>query len=146
MRTYIILLLLFISVEATAQRSPRERIKAFKIAYITEQLHLTSKEAEKFWPIYNRYEKNMEQVNRKEKGLIRYLRQQNTTSDLTNSKAGEYLDDFVSIEENKASLRKELIYSLKNSIPNKKILTLIKTEADFHKRLVQQLRERRRAQ
>ena len=79
-----------------------------------------------------------------EKNLIRDLRQQSTSPDFTDSKAGEYLNDFITVEEKKASLRKQLIVSLKNIIPNKKILTLIKAEADFHKRLVQQLRERRR--
>ena len=144
MRTYIVLLLLLISYNINAQRSPRERVKAFKIAYITEQLDLTPQEAQKFWPIYNEHEENMEKVNRQEKNLIRDLRQQSTSLDFTDSKAGEYLNDFITVEEKKASLRKQLIVSLKNIIPNKKILTLIKAEADFHKRLVQQLRERRR--
>ncbi|MAQ75775.1 MAG: hypothetical protein CL613_05525 [Aquimarina sp.] len=144
MRTYIVLLLLLISYNINAQRSPRERVKAFKIAYITEQLDLTPQEAQKFWPIYNEHEENMEKVNKQEKNLIRDLRQQSTSPDFTDSKAGEYLNDFITVEEKKASLRKQLIVSLKNIIPNKKILTLIKAEADFHKRLVQQLRERRR--
>ena len=144
MRTYIVLLLLLISYNINAQRSPRERVKAFKIAYITEQLDLTPQEAQKFWPIYNEHEENMEKVNKQEKNLIRDLRQQSTSPDFTDSKAGEYLKDFITVEEKKASLRKQLIVSLKNIIPNKKILTLIKAEADFHKRLVQQLRERRR--
>lgn len=144
MRTYIVLLLLLISYNINAQKSPRERVKAFKIAYITEQLDLTPQEAQKFWPIYNEHEENMEKVNRQEKNLIRDLRQQSTSPDFTDSKAGEYLNDFITVEEKKASLRKQLIVSLKNIIPNKKILTLIKAEADFHKRLVQQLRERRR--
>ena len=144
MRTYIVLLLLLTIYNINAQRSPRERVKAFKIAYITEQLDLTPQEAQKFWPIYNEHEENMEKVNRQEKNLIRDLRQQSTSLDFTDSKAGEYLNDFITVEEKKASLRKQLIVSLKNIIPNKKILTLIKAEADFHKRLVQQLRERRR--
>ena len=144
MRTYIILLLLLICYNINAQRSPRERVKAFKIAYITEQLDLTPQEAQKFWPIYNEHEENMEKVNKREKNLIRDLRQQSTSPDFTDSMAGEYLNDFITVEEKKASLKKQLIVSLKNVIPNKKILTLIKAEADFHKRLVQQLREKRR--
>jgi len=33
----------------------REKIKARKIAFITDKVGLTSKEAETFWPIYNEY-------------------------------------------------------------------------------------------
>lgn len=31
----------------------KERMKKLKIAYITEELNLTSVESEKFWPVYN---------------------------------------------------------------------------------------------
>ena len=33
------------------------RVKAYKIAYITDQLNLSAKEAENFWPVYNAHEK-----------------------------------------------------------------------------------------
>jgi len=36
-----------------------DRVKAYKIAYITDQLSLTEKEAQKFWPIYNAHEELM---------------------------------------------------------------------------------------
>ena len=38
------------------EKESREKIKALKVAYITNQLDLTADEAEKFWPIYNDYE------------------------------------------------------------------------------------------
>src|SRR6478672_1216789 len=31
------------------------RIEAIKVAFFTEQLNLTSEEAQKFWPLYNTY-------------------------------------------------------------------------------------------
>ena len=34
----------------------KEKLKAHKIAYITERLQLTPAEAEKFWPVYNELE------------------------------------------------------------------------------------------
>ena len=34
----------------------RDRIKAEKIAFITDAVGLTSAEAEKFWPVYNKFE------------------------------------------------------------------------------------------
>ncbi|MBA3674237.1 MAG: hypothetical protein H0W75_04640 [Chitinophagaceae bacterium] len=33
-----------------------EKIQALKIAFITQKLQLTPDEAQKFWPVYNRYE------------------------------------------------------------------------------------------
>ena len=35
----------------------RDKIKTLKIAFITEKLDLSEQEAQKFWPIYNKYDK-----------------------------------------------------------------------------------------
>jgi len=62
MRTRILLIaLLLFSLTGIAQRQfdPQtlELIKTKKIAFMTEQIGLTSLEAEKFWPVYNELEK-----------------------------------------------------------------------------------------
>ncbi|MCC6289328.1 MAG: hypothetical protein IT249_15725 [Chitinophagaceae bacterium] len=36
-----------------------ERIKSLEIAYFTRQLQLTPEEAEKFWPVFNQYRKEL---------------------------------------------------------------------------------------
>ena len=52
--TLIITLLLTMNVVAQSPEK-RERIKALKVAFITEKLELTESEAQKFWPIYNTF-------------------------------------------------------------------------------------------
>ena len=49
-----------------AQPSPDkvERIKALYVAYITQQLSLTSDEAQKFWPIHALYDEEMRSINK----------------------------------------------------------------------------------
>lgn len=39
-----------------------EKIQALKIAFITQKLDLTADEAQRFWPVYNRYETEIRQV------------------------------------------------------------------------------------
>ncbi|MDY5317469.1 MAG: hypothetical protein SPH10_03165, partial [Candidatus Cryptobacteroides sp.] len=39
-----------------------ESMRAEKIAYFTEALELTSEEAEKFWPVYNKCEKEKQKA------------------------------------------------------------------------------------
>ena len=55
MKTYIILFFTFISLASFAQKKDKkfEKLKALKTGYISNELNLTSNEAEKFWPIYN---------------------------------------------------------------------------------------------
>lgn len=58
MKKYLLsLFAIFTFFFASAQNGQRnEKIQALKIAFITQRLDLTSAEAEKFWPIYNEYE------------------------------------------------------------------------------------------
>jgi len=39
-----------------------EKIQALKIAFITQKLQLTTDEAQRFWPVYNRYETDIRKV------------------------------------------------------------------------------------
>src|SRR5687768_4964201 len=63
---YTILLLLFAWMAPLMAQAPaggdkpapsgQERVRALKVAFITQKLNLTSEEAEKFWPIYSEYQ------------------------------------------------------------------------------------------
>lgn len=64
-----IMLFLFIGVSfAQSQDSRFQQIETAKIAYITKELKLTPSEAEKFFPIYNEYRKEMRDIVHKKRG------------------------------------------------------------------------------
>ena len=74
MKRIITLLLLFIAFQVgfAQKHEKRNKIKALKTAHITSELNLSSKEAEKFWPIYNAsqekehsYRKKMHELRKK---------------------------------------------------------------------------------
>lgn len=116
-----------------------EKIKSLKTAYLTEQLELTSKEAEKFWPIYNAYEKK-EDALYKEKwcdvknGL-------NNIDNINNTKAESLVQEYISLKEESLTLKKEFYKDLKKVISSRKILQLKKAEHDFHKILLKKYSE-----
>ena len=63
----LVIVLLFASNLSFSQDCPRykenrEKIEAEKVAFITDKLDLTVKEAQDFWPIYNEYQKKREEV------------------------------------------------------------------------------------
>ena len=67
----IIGMLMLLSFSAGAQNASgrhkewQEKMKAEKIAYLTDAVGLTSAEAEKFWPVYNKAEMERFQAFRK---------------------------------------------------------------------------------
>ncbi|MEH6308170.1 hypothetical protein RYH73_21110 [Olivibacter sp. CPCC 100613] len=59
--TYILLLASFFSIKAQDrdQQNRFKEIEAAKIAYVTKELSLSPTDAERFFPLYNQYQKEM---------------------------------------------------------------------------------------
>ena len=66
MKTKILFPIIFLLVTSLSFsqgfKEKREKVKALKVAYITEQLELTTDEAQKFWPIYNAFDENQSEL------------------------------------------------------------------------------------
>lgn len=124
-----------------AQGPARDRIKTLKVAYITEQLALTSKEAQQFWPIYNEHEDAMNTIRRNERQ--KFAGRLATLSDVSEGEASSMLSQYLSIQEQKQKEDKRFISELKNVISDKKIILLLRAEEGFKKQLLKQYRQRR---
>lgn len=57
-----------LTVKAQDQLQPNpkteEKIQAMEVGYISQKLNLNSEEAQKFWPVYNEYKRDIGQVLR----------------------------------------------------------------------------------
>jgi hypothetical protein len=122
------------------QRNPqqkKERIKTYKIAFITEKLNLTPEEAEKFWPVYN--------ANMKEMGELQKTRFENIPNapkdleDLTKEEAEAAIDEILENEQKILDLKIEFKNKLKPILPAKKILRLFDAEREFRMELMKRL-------
>lgn len=127
-----------------AQRNNHERIKVLKTTFITNALDLSSKEAEKFWPVYNEYSKTIQEVkNEKMRALRQYARDKGGVDNLSDKEATQMLEDYINIDANVLAAKKTLYKKLNGVIPPKKIIKLFKAEQDFNKELLKRFRERR---
>ncbi|MDP5201852.1 sensor of ECF-type sigma factor [Flavobacterium sp. DG2-3] len=120
----------------------REKIKAFKVSFLTTELELTSTEAEKFWPIYNAYDdKQYELKYLKMKTYLRKLKDDNLKN-LSDKDAATLLSQIESTDKEIYQLREKYMNNLKKVLPAKKILLLKKSEDDFNRKLLQQYRDK----
>jgi len=148
MKTLITFSILFLGLTLNIQAQQRphlfknsEKIKALKVAYITDALDLTSKEAEKFWPVYNEYDKKIMDLRfKKMHELHNKIKNPKAFNDLKENDAKILLNDFFNIEKNILVAKDNLNKQLLKIIPAKKILKLYKAEDDFNRRLLQRLR------
>lgn len=133
---YIILILLM-AFSAQAQSGKRmERIHAIKVAYLTDKLQLTSEQSEKFWPIYNRYEEERFAIGRK-------YRREAMGQGKTPEEAMRSIDDDIEMQEKMLELRKKYKEEFLKVISPKQLATLVESEREFKKLLLQQLKEKR---
>ncbi|EAQ40175.1 hypothetical protein MED134_05459 [Dokdonia sp. MED134] len=142
MKIYITLVLTFIIATTTIaqedKESKREKIKALKVAFITERLELTPDEAQTFWPVYNIYDGRVNDIYDTERKVMRELRTDFDTMD--EAAATKTLQTIQSLEKQKLDARAELLSGLKDKITSKKTLVLFKAENDFRRDLIRKLR------
>lgn len=139
-------LLFFISFSFYAQNEKpdekREKIKAYKVSFLTTELELTSTEAEKFWPIYNTYDdKQYELRHEKMKMYLRKLDNDNIIA-MSEKEAASLLSQIENTDKELYNLRDKYNSNLKKILSAKKILKLKKSEDDFNRKLLKQYRDK----
>ena len=141
----IVTLLLTISGNLFAQRPGRfERIKALKIAYITDKLNLSSQEAEVFWPVYNQYEDALNQLKVvKRRSLMKQIRMRGGVDQLTDREATNLVQEYKKLQADIFTKEQEKIKALEKILPAKKLLKLYRAEETFKKELIQRLKQQR---
>lgn len=131
--------LLQVQAQAEDREAHRERIKALKTAYITQELNLSTEIAEKFWPIYNDYEARKKDLHRREHLDMDLSRPECIDEAQANGMLQEYLD----VEREEYILKKRLFKELKEIISAQDILKLHKLEDEFHKKLIREYRAKK---
>jgi len=143
MKKYIFLISFLITTFSYAQNGKKlERIKALRIAYISNKLNLTADEAEKFWPVFNTFDTKQFDLRKKKKQLMLRLKSENAGSisdkEMVNSlNESEELDN--QIEQN----RRIFIKNLQGTISAQKILILKQSEEDFKNEILKQIKNRK---
>ena len=147
LQIYVIVAIFFISGLSFGQevKNPGEKVRSLKIAYITQELELTGKEAEKFWPVYNEYDRKIRGLERNERMKVRtIIKESNGYKNLTDNQADEILNRIYKIEGQIFDTKKEMDQKLSKVISKKKILRLKHIEREFVRNLMNRLRSRKK--
>jgi hypothetical protein len=128
--------LLTLSFCLKAQNKDTEQIEQLKIAFFTEKLNLSAKEAVRFWPVYNKHNKRYEELRKNEWSSIKSKLEKIET--LSQKEAEVLLDDYLAYKQARVGLREDFVKNLKEVITSKQIMMLKKAEYDFNKKLLKQ--------
>lgn len=97
----------------------RAAIQVRRQALVTAVMDLESKEAEAFWPLYREYRQEMAKIgDRFVKLLNTYLQSYQT---LTDDQAKKILDEYLSIERGRNSVKSKYVGKFTKVLPAKKV-------------------------
>lgn len=134
------LILIFALVNTTfAQNKDHDNIKALKTAFITQQLELTSAQAEKFWPVYNAYENQIHEMKKQNRCEVKDVIK-NDIQNLSETKALELLRKIQQNREKENELETKLEKELLEQMGAVKVLKLKKAEHEFKMQLLKKYR------
>ncbi len=121
------LLFTLFSLAVLAQKEEKKpmqggKLETLKIGYITKKLDLTPEEAQRFWPVYNNYSKEIREARidqHKNKGNV------------------------LETEENILSIRKKYSTEFEKVISADKVNTFFRSEKEFNDYVQRELRQRK---
>lgn len=111
------------------------RIESKKIAFITQKLDLSPKEAQKFWPIYNEYQSKMKD-----------FRNQNKidwgAEEIDDNNANAFLEKLINREQKELDIKREYFNNLKTAVSPKKIAQFYILEQKFRQEILKNIKNR----
>lgn len=113
----------------------KDKFKAQKVAYITSELELSETESQKFWPIYNSYQSEIEQL----KADIDIK----PSRDMSDKEAEDMMYALLENRSKEIDVQKKYIQKMKTAISARKIAMLFKAERQFKEKVVSNMKERR---
>jgi hypothetical protein len=103
-----------------------DALRVNRKAMVAVNLELTDDEAAKFWPIYDRYQKEMSALGDRLVALIGDYSK--SFRDMSNEKAMKLVDDYLSIEAGRLKVRRAYVDEFAKSIPGVKLARFYQLE------------------
>ena len=95
------------------------RLEAYKIAFLTKKLNLSIEEAQKFWPIYNKYVGEISQVKIQHNNM-----------------------DEIAFEEKVVNIRKKYKTEFSQALPDERVNQFFKADKEFSNVVRRELQDR----
>ena len=106
----------------------RQKIKADKKLVVADNLKLTDAEGTAFWPVYDAYQKDLQQINQRMATTIKAYADAYNKGPVTNEVAKKLLDQAVAIDADEAKLKSALVPKVLAALPAMKAARYIQIE------------------
>lgn len=145
MKNYLIIIAIsFGLANFTKAQNPRadkkEKIESLKVAFITEKLDFSVEEAQKFWPVYNKYTAELEKSRKDFRGQM--VDELKNIDQMSTAEADKALRDMIEFRSKELDITKQYTNEFKKVISPQKVVKLFVAEQEFKKELLKMLRQK----
>lgn len=127
---------------ADAQGSRRpvlEKLEAQRVAHITNELDLTTQEAQTFWPIYNEFKAEEQAMKISFRGKLGGA---GRIRDLSDEEAQRHINHMLEFEQKQLDLKVKYTKKFIGVLPIQKVAMLPEAERGFREKVVRRISER----
>jgi hypothetical protein len=103
-----------------------DAVRSNRKALVGVNLKLTDDEAVKFWPIYDRYQKEINALGDRLVGVIQDYSA--NFSDLSNDKAMKLVDDYLAIEADRVKVKRAYLDEFAKALPGRTVARFYQIE------------------
>jgi Spy/CpxP family protein refolding chaperone len=106
----------------------RQKVKADKKLVVAQNLNLTDAEGAAFWPVYEAYQKDLQQINQRLTAAILAYADAYNKGPVANETAKKLLDESLAIDEAEAKLKSAAAPKILAALPATKAARYIQIE------------------
>ena len=106
----------------------RQKVKADKQLVVAQNLAVTDAEGKAFWPVYDAYQKELQQINQRLTATILAYADAYNKGPITNDVAKKLLDESLAIDEAEAKLKSSFVPKILATLPATKAARYIQIE------------------
>lgn len=141
MKKLIVLSLLFLSATLTNAQEfaeQKEKLESMKVGFITKELDLTPEEAQKFWPVYNQREAELETIRTQMRQLIKGKK----IDEMSDAEVEKMIQEQLTLKQKELDIEKNYNSKFKEVLPIKKVAKLYHAEHKFKGEVMRQWKEK----
>jgi hypothetical protein len=106
----------------------RDKIKADKKLVVAANMEFTESEAKGFWPVYEAYQTDLEEINKRTAAIITSYADAWNTNSMDNEKAKKLGSDFLAILADEVKLMQSYVPKLDRVLPATKVARYLQIE------------------
>lgn len=113
-----------------------EQFQSAKVAFFTAQLELTTEEAEKFWPVYNKYWEARSKEHRTGRTIFRKIQEATSGKSISDVEMKSLMLEWQNHYQREFDIEKLYLEEFYKILPVKKVLKIYVAEEDFRVKMI----------